>query len=75
MVSPWSSPLPLGEYTPCKVVVYFHSRRWIPIMFYSLVDAIALCYEAIPEGKELFVFPPGLNPCEFQDSLNSTVLH
>jgi hypothetical protein len=34
-------------------------------MFYNLSDAIALHQKARLEGKELYVFPPGINPNDF----------
>jgi len=73
MVSPWRCPLPLQEYTTSQVVVYFYSGRWIPIMFYSLVEAIALHRQALLESQEIFVFPPNVNPYECQHSLKSTI--
>lgn len=48
-----------------KVVVYYYSSRWIPIMFYSYSDAIALHHKARLSGKELYLFPPGLDPNDF----------
>lgn len=74
MLSPWRSPLPLEEYTMSQVIVYFYSGRWIPIMFHSLVDAIALYRRANLEGREIFIFPPDSNPYELQEYLKSTVL-
>jgi len=72
MLSPWRCPLPLEEYTISRVVVYFYSGRWVPIMFYSLEEAIALCRRAMQEGREIFVFPSEVNPCGWQHSFNST---
>ena len=34
-------------------------------MFSTLADAIALSRKAIQDGREIFVFPPDLNPSEF----------
>lgn len=48
-----------------KVVIYYYTNRWIPIMFYSYSDAIVLHYEARLSGKELYIFPPGFNPNDF----------
>ena len=48
-----------------KVVVYYYSSRWVPIMFYSYSDAIALHHKARLSGQELYVFPPGLDPNDF----------
>lgn len=62
MISPWHNPLPLGEYTSQNVVVYFYNGRWVPITFYSLIEAITLCRKAESLGYELFVFPENLKP-------------
>ena len=62
MISPWRSPLPLEESTMQEMVVYFYSGSWIPIMFCRLAEAIALHQKARREGKELFVFPPDVDP-------------
>ncbi|QSJ19409.1 hypothetical protein JYQ62_12210 [Nostoc sp. UHCC 0702] len=62
MISTLRNPLPMEEYTNRRVVVYFYSGRWIPIMFYTLKEAIALHHKAQQQGKELFVFPPDCNP-------------
>ena len=64
MISPWRSPLPLSEYTTEEVVVYFYSGRWIPIMFCRLAEAIALHRRALLAGRELFVFPPEVDPSD-----------
>jgi len=58
MVSPWSIPMPLEDYTKSLVVVYFYSDRWIPITGFSLVEAIRLYNKALRLGKEILVFPP-----------------
>jgi len=70
MLSPWRSPLPLSEYTTSQVVVYFYSGRWVPITFFSLPEAIALHHRAMLEGREVFVFPPEVNPCDLQHSFD-----
>lgn len=62
MVSTLRNPLPVEEYTHSRVVVYFYSDRWIPIIFHTLNEAIALHYKAQQAGKELFIFPPDCNP-------------
>ncbi len=59
--SPWHNPLPQGDYTSRRVVVYFYSNQWIPITCFRLSEAITLHQKALLQGKELFVFPPGLN--------------
>jgi hypothetical protein len=69
VISPWRSPLPREEYTTNQVVVYFYSGRWIPIMFCRLAEAIALHRRALLAGKELFVFPPEVNPSDSSESL------
>ena len=61
MDSPWQNPLPTGEYTARKVVVYFYSERWIPIAYFCLSEAITLYRKALPKGKEIVVFPAGLD--------------
>jgi hypothetical protein len=38
-----------------KVVIYFYNSRWIPIMFYSLGDAIALHHTDGLQAKN-FIF-------------------
>lgn len=60
MNSPWQNPLPKDEVTTSQVVVYFHSEFWIPINCFGLQEAIALYRKALLRGKELFVFPSGL---------------
>jgi len=61
VVSPWQLPLPSGNYTTLQVVVYFYSDRWIPIPCFCLSEALALYRKALRQGKEIVVFPPGLN--------------
>ena len=63
VASPWSNPIPQGESTKSPVVVYFFSDRWIPITLFSLAEAIALYRKAVVLGKELLIYPPGLDPC------------
>ena len=65
MISPWSSPLPLEEYASNRVVVYFYSGRWVPIMTYGLADAIALHQNARLLGQEIYIFPRDINPNHF----------
>lgn len=48
-----------------KAIVYYYNSRWIPIMFYSYSDAIALHHKARLSGQELYVFPPNLDPNDF----------
>ena len=74
MISPWRSPLPLEEYTMHQVVVYFYSGRWIPIMFCRLAEAIALHHKASLQGRELYVFPPDVDPSDVSPSTSSSVL-
>lgn len=61
MRSPWQNPLPGGENTNSRVVVFFYSDRWIPIPCFCLSEAIALYRKAMVRGKEIFVFPPDLD--------------
>jgi hypothetical protein len=56
----WQNPLPLGEYATIPAVVCVHSDLWIPITCLSYSEAIALYHKALPKGKEILVFPPGL---------------
>ncbi len=68
MVSPWQIPLPLEEHTTSRVVVYFYSNKlgvWIPIVFFPLVEALALHRKGLLNGAEFFVFPPDLDPCNW----------
>jgi len=67
VISPWSSPLPLEEYASKRVVVYFYSGRWIPIMSYGLADAITFYWTAKRSGKEIYIFPRGINPNHFSN--------
>lgn len=66
MISPWQNPLPLSEYTMNRVVVYFYSGRWIPIMHYSLKDAIELYRNTVAQGGDIVIFPPDLDPNGFK---------
>lgn len=61
MDSPWKNPLPIGERKTSRVVVYYYSDFWIPITYFSYGEAIALHQKARRQGKEILVFPPGLN--------------
>lgn len=61
MNSPWQNPLPREEQITNQVVVYFHSDFWIPIPCFCLSEALALYRKALLQGKELFVFPTGLD--------------
>ncbi|MEW6494756.1 MAG: hypothetical protein AB1589_19895 [Cyanobacteriota bacterium] len=65
VISPWQNPLLCRESTTQKVVVYYYSSRWVPIMFYNLSNAIALHQKARLEGKELYVFPADFDPNSF----------
>lgn len=64
MISAWSNPIPLKEYTTSRVVVYFYSDRWIPINCFSLAEALMLYRKALRLGKEILVFPPELEHLE-----------
>lgn len=75
MLSPWRCPLPHNEYTMSRVVVYYESGGWIPITFNSLGQAIALHRRAMQEAREILVFPPEVNPNDFQHFLHSTGWH
>ena len=60
MNTPFQNRLPLEDYAKSRVVVYFYSDRWIPISCFKLTEAIALYRKGLQKGKEIFVFPPGL---------------
>ncbi|AFZ21692.1 hypothetical protein [Allocoleopsis franciscana] len=62
VVSPWSNPIPFGEYERTPVVVFFYSNRWIPMKCFSLAEAIALYHKALDLGKEIIVYPPHFDP-------------
>jgi hypothetical protein len=61
VVSHWQLPLPVGDYTQNRVVIYFYSDRWIPIPGFHLNEAITLYRKGTRLGKEILVFPPDLN--------------
>ncbi len=61
MDSPWQLPIPIADDTTRRVVVYFYSDRWIPIPCFCLSEAIALYRKALVQGKQILVFPVGLN--------------
>lgn len=61
-LSPWINLLPVGEHTTSPVIVYFYSDRWIPMTCFSLVEAIALYRKGLSLGKEILIYPPGLDP-------------
>jgi hypothetical protein len=61
VVSAWQLPLPEREYATLRVVVYFYSDRWIPITCFSYTEALALYRKALLKGKEIFLFPTGLD--------------
>lgn len=63
--SPWQLPLPLEGYIQSRVVVYFYSGSWIPIMYSHLEKAIKLHRQALRSGKDLVVFPADLDPRTF----------
>jgi len=85
MNTPFQNRLPLEDYAKSRVVVYFYSDRWIPISCFKLTEAIALYRKGLQKGKEIFVFPPGLDleaknilltqsPC-LQDALASQLAY
>lgn len=72
MISPWQTPLPLEEYATSRVVVYFYNSRlclWVPIMYFHLIEAIALYQKGAIYGMEYFIFPTDLNPQVFSNDL------
>ncbi|MBE9224800.1 hypothetical protein IQ264_04870 [Phormidium sp. LEGE 05292] len=68
MEFPGYNLLPTKEYAKSRVVVYYYTGQWVPIMFHQLVDAIAIHRKAKKQGKELFIFPPDVNPKDIQDA-------
>ena len=68
MKFPWCNSLPIKEYAKNRVVVYYYKEQWVPITFHQLKDAIALHHKAKQQGKELFIFPPDVNPRDRQDA-------
>ncbi|OKH39095.1 hypothetical protein NIES2119_08165 [[Phormidium ambiguum] IAM M-71] len=68
MKFPWCNSLPIKEYAKSRVVVYYYKEQWVPITFHQLKDAIALHRKAKQQGKELFIFPPDVNPKDRQDA-------
>lgn len=69
MCSLWQLPLPGGDDSHHRVVVYFYNDGWIPITYLCLSDAIALHRKALLEGREIVLFPPDLD----LDILNNLV--
>jgi hypothetical protein len=66
VVSPWKIPLPLEENAAVRVAVYFYNDGWVPITFLCLSEALKLHQHALVIGKEIFVFPPEVNPCKVE---------
>ncbi|OUL25551.1 hypothetical protein [Nostoc sp. 106C] len=64
MISPWKTSLPLEKYSLERVVIYFHNdEQWVPIKHCYLLKAVALYQKTIMlSGKEVFAFPPDLDP-------------
>ena len=63
MISPWQSPLPIGEHQNSPVVIYFYSDQWVPMIFSRLAEAIALHRQILDNsGKEIFIFLSHLDP-------------
>jgi hypothetical protein len=62
ITSPWRNSIPVENSPRSPVVVYFYSNRWIPMKCFSLAEAIALYHKAISLGKQIIVYPPGLDP-------------
>jgi hypothetical protein len=69
----WHNPLPRKESAKNRVVVYYYTGQWVPIMFHQLVDAIALHRKAKQQGKEIYIFPPDVNPKNIQDTSHLTL--
>ncbi len=85
MDSCWQLPLSLGKDETLKVVACYHSNQWIPLICFSYSEALALSRRASLKGKELLLFPAGLNLekqnillagfscCQTQLKLNSSI--
>lgn len=69
---PWQVPLAQQEYTTSRVVVYFYSGGWIPITFYPLIEAIQLHHLALDSGMDIVVFPPDMDPRNFDTFFTQT---
>lgn len=69
LTSPWHIPQPVKEYVNHRVAIYYFSDNcWVPIKYCYLLKAIELYYSMRNEiGKEIFVFPPDLDPNEFSN--------
>jgi hypothetical protein len=61
MDSCWQLPLLSEEDETVDVVVCYHSCQWIPIRCFSYSEALVLSRRASLRGKELLLFPSGLN--------------
>lgn len=72
MDCPWQVPLAQQEYTTSRVVVYFYSGGWIPITFYPLIEAIQLHRLALSSGMDIVVFPPDMDPRNFDTFFTQT---
>jgi len=44
-----------------NIVVCYHSAHWIPLTCFSYSEALRLSRKASLKGKELLLFPAGLN--------------
>lgn len=71
MISPWQTPLPLEKYSSERVVLFFYKdEQWVPIKYCYLLKAVELYKKTRTlSGKELFVFPPDINPNMFNKLL------
>lgn len=61
MDSRWQLPLPQGKDETVNVVICYHSDQWIPITCFRYSEALVLSRRASLKGKELLLFPAGLN--------------
>ncbi len=61
MNSRWQLPLPLGKDETVNVIVCYHSNQWIPLTCFCYSEALVLSRRASLKGKELLLFPAGLN--------------
>ncbi|MEC4811780.1 MAG: hypothetical protein SAK29_00600 [Scytonema sp. PMC 1069.18] len=50
-----------------KVAVYFYAEdKWVPIMYYTLEEAITLYQQAMLSGMKMYIFPDQWKPNQFE---------
>lgn len=72
LISPCHIPQPVKDYVNHRVVIYsFSDNYWVPIKYCYLLKAIELYHRIRNEtGKEVFLFPPDLDPNKFWSTIN-----